>query len=209
MRPRLSVEKVGIDAGGSALAVVARLPPWPPTVMPTVNAMAAVRNTAVIIRLVIGSSGKFAPQIIVQWAVRSGQPAVVLLDGWRSVRQVARAERRAVGQHDADDAPDGGAVLDRLEHHRHLIADLERLPRPATLRHRGGVLRFERPVAHAARVVHRIDLEEAMRVGPDPLGDAPLQRHLLRGVEARVAVMRGERRRRQAHKRRAYNNADD
>src|SRR5438874_2086268 len=57
MRPMFSVEKVGIDAGGNALAVVARLPACPPTLMPTTNAIAAVRRTAVIVRLVIVASG--------------------------------------------------------------------------------------------------------------------------------------------------------
>jgi hypothetical protein len=51
-----SVENVGIDDGGSALAVTARLPVWPPTLMPTSSAMAAVKRTAVIVRLFIVSS---------------------------------------------------------------------------------------------------------------------------------------------------------
>src|SRR5882672_9951855 len=198
MRARLSVANVGIDAGGSALAVVARLPPWPPTLMPTSSAMAAVRNTAVIIRLVIGSSAEIR-------AIDHSRSH--LLTRWRVVRQIPGAERRAVGQHHAHDAADGSAVLDRLEHHGDLIADLERLPRPAALRHGRRVLRFERPVAHAARVVHRIDLEEAMRVGPDPLRDRPFHRDALRGVEARVAVMRAEWRRRQKHECRDSSNA--
>src|SRR5437763_13315640 len=56
MRPMFSVEKVGIDAGGSALVVTARLPAWPPTFIPTPNAIAAVRRTAVIVRLFIIAS---------------------------------------------------------------------------------------------------------------------------------------------------------
>jgi hypothetical protein len=51
-----SVEKVGIEAGGSALVVTARLPDCPPTRMPTSSAIAAVRRTAFIIRILIVAS---------------------------------------------------------------------------------------------------------------------------------------------------------
>src|ERR1041385_5430387 len=60
MRPMFSVENVGIDDGGSALAVTARLPDWPPTLMPTSSAMAAVKRTAVVVRLFMVSSLRLA-----------------------------------------------------------------------------------------------------------------------------------------------------
>src|ERR1043165_1368357 len=86
MRPMFSVEKVGIDAGGSALAVTARLPDWPPTLMPTSSAMTAVRRTALAVRVVIDSPLNLRPQIL-------------LLRGGRRVgRHITRFERGAVGQ---------------------------------------------------------------------------------------------------------------
>src|ERR1044072_6591058 len=53
MRPRFSVENVGIAAGGNAVAVDARLPVWPPTSIPTSKAITAVRSTAVPVRFVM------------------------------------------------------------------------------------------------------------------------------------------------------------
>src|ERR1041385_3112560 len=154
MRPMFSVEKVGIDAGGSALAVTARLPDWPPTLMPTSSAMTAVRRTALAVRVVIDSPLNLRPQIL-------------LLRGGRRVgRPITRFERGAVGQGRPPDAANRRAVVHRLDDDGHLVAALEGISRPAALRHPGGVLRLERPVAHSAGVVHGVDLEEAMRVRP-------------------------------------------
>src|ERR1044072_6801812 len=141
MRPRFSVEKVGIDAGGSALDVIARLPAWPPTLMPTVSAMAALSRTAVSVRLVIVAS------------------FYVLLAGWWCRRRRARLQRRPIRQLDADDAPDRPSVLHRLDDDGDLIADLERASRPASLRHAGGILRLERPVADLPGVVLRVETQ--------------------------------------------------
>src|SRR6266550_5685744 len=176
MRPMFSVEKVGIDAGGSALEVTARLPAWPPTLMPTVSAMAAVNRTAVSVRLVIIPSGPPEGGPYRTCSVRL-QP-----DLWirrRSCRRRARCERRTVRQFYADDAPYRRAVLNRLEHDGHFIACFKRASRPAALRHPHGILCFERPVASLPRVILRVDLQEAMRVGPDPLGDRAGERDLL------------------------------
>src|SRR5678815_4669557 len=129
--------------------------------MPTSNAIVAVRRIAVSVRFVM-----FSPKRCCAW-IRFGR--TTFLRSLRRIRQRSCTQRRTVRQRDLHDAADRGTVLDGFEYDRHLIADIERFPGPAALGHRRRILGFECPVADAPRVVHRIDFQKAMWVGPDPV----------------------------------------
>src|SRR5688572_4885911 len=119
-------------------------------------------------------------------------------DRTSGTRNVVVADDLSVGQRDRTDAADRRAALDRFERNRHLIARLEQQPAPPSLHQVGGVGGFDDPVDALAVGVLHVELQPAMRVGPDPFGDNALELERLADIERGVSVMGKHRGRQQA-----------
>src|SRR5688572_6329521 len=118
-------------------------------------------------------------------------------DGTLRARNVIRADDLSVGERDRTDASDGRPALDWFERHRDLIARLEQQPAPASLHEIGGVGGLDDPVDGLA-IFRDVELEPAMRVGPDPFGDRAFEVARLAHVKGGIAMMGKHRSRNQS-----------
>jgi hypothetical protein len=99
------------------------------------------------------------------------------------------AKRLAVGEHHLYNTPNRLAILDRLNRDRGLIAGLESLLAPTKVGHVGRITGFSDPMDYGTFVILRIELQEAVWIGPEPFCDGYLHGEFLVGVEIRSAVM--------------------
>ena len=101
----------------------------------------------------------------------------------------------SAGQHNLRDAPDGLAILNRDHRHRDFISRLERRFGPTLVTHGGGIFRLCAPVHDLSVFILYVELEDAMGIGPEPLGNSPFEGNRLLRVVSRVAMMSRQRKR--------------
>ena len=109
-----------------------------------------------------------------------------------SIRAPARIgiQRLPIGQHHGNDAPKRQAILDGEHSDGHFVANFERAFTPAGVRHGHRILRLSNPMDHLPVIVFYIELQQAMRIGPEPFRDRPFQSNFLLCFEGRGAVVR-------------------
>jgi hypothetical protein len=88
---------------------------------------------------------------------------------------------------DLDDAPDRPATLDGSHGDRDLIPGLEALVGPSAVLHVRRIARFHDPVHDLSVITLDVELQERVRIGPDPLRDDAFQDQTL----GRVVLERG------------------
>src|SRR5690348_10356418 len=98
-------------------------------------------------------------------------------------------------QHDGviaagDDAAHRAAILGRGHRDGHFISGLERALRPSHFAHGRHVVGLHHPVLYFAFFVFRVDLQQAMRIGPEPFRHHALHRNRFGDVVGRISVMR-------------------
>src|SRR6266849_2158501 len=88
-------------------------------------------------------------------------------------------KRLAAGERDQTDSPEWFAILGGHQRDGDLVPGLEgRLP-PAKTDHFSGILSLSNPVHYLAAFILRVELKQAMRIGPIPFRDATLQREYI------------------------------
>ena len=95
----------------------------------------------------------------------------------------------AVRECDLQDAAGRAAIFDRLDNDRNFIARFEGLLGPAEIGHVRRIARFGDPMYDFALVVLRIEFQEAVRIGPEPLRDCSGQSEFFPCIKRRRAMV--------------------
>jgi len=117
------------------------------------------------------------------------------LFGGVSVGKYTAGQLLAVGQLDVNDASNGLAILDRDHPDGDRIAGLEGTLEPAHVGHGGGIFGLRHPMRHLAALIGGVEKNHTMRIGPYELRDGSLEVNLLGRIVSRIAVVRGQRKR--------------
>lgn len=95
----------------------------------------------------------------------------------------------AIGQHDLYDPADVPASLHRLQSDRNLLSDLHGLLCPTSVDHARRSARLYDPMHHLALIIFDIELDQAVRIGPEPVRHSSLDRSGFFRLERRGAVV--------------------
>src|SRR5258705_4439741 len=106
-----------------------------------------------------------------------------------------RAQYVPIGELNLDDAPDRPAALDGPDRDRDLVPDFEALLGPSPVLHVRRIARFHDPPYGLPVFTFDLELQEGVRVGPDPFGDGAFQHEPFGRVvlERGSSMMRGRR----------------
>src|SRR5260370_9985906 len=112
-----------------------------------------------------------------------GEPA-----GFEVFGSSARLQYLAIAKNTHLNGAAGFTVPERAEADGDFIPGLERISPPAVADHVDGGLRLADPMRHFAAIGY-VKPEEAMRIGPKPLGDGPFHGDGFLGVQRRVGMV--------------------
>src|SRR6266850_3627457 len=149
-----------------------RTSPWP-------NATRGVAKNAAIAPAALAAHINAMKRFFMTTLPRASADDSLRSCGCGFVRASDRTQHVTIGKLNLDDAPDRLAALDRPHGHRDLVSCLEAPDAPPAVDHVGRITRFHDPAHRLPVLTFYVELQEGVRIGPDPLHDGAFQHKAL------------------------------